>query len=231
MQKSHLKQKVIKTLTVIICVVVLAASGYLIYFIVSDTPLPPPDVETTENLFVAKQLNDIENLKATTGINECKAGYDTLLLSLKEDTINSFIDDEQLKSLDENLNLVFNDLFIALANEYFEQSDWDNNVLIKKIIAQIKSKGFADGNTQIGDILQGFEDNISCYYEMQQCINEINAVSAHLNNYIPFDEISDLKIQMQSLINRNCVKNTDAVYKLKSSYENLENNSLKYIGM
>ena len=218
----ELKQKVIRVLVIIICIIVLAAGGYLGYFIVSDTLKPPPSAVTFGNLFVAKQQKDIESLKKTTNINECKIWYDSILLSLKEDKINSFIDNEQSKSLDKQLNFSFTERFIVLANKYFAQPEWQNNHFVSEIIAEIKNNGFVESNSRIWNILQGFEKNITCYNDMQRCISRINAITNNLKNYIPVNEISDLKTQKQNLVTRNCVKNKGVESELINGYKNLE---------
>jgi|GEM_PF-3579106 len=216
------KQKVINALVVSICLVVLAAVGYLAYFILSDTLKPPPDALTLENLFVAKQKKDIGSLKTTTNIDQNKVLYDNILLSLKEDIINSFIDNTQFKSLDKNLNFAYTEQFIVLANKYFEQPEWRNNQFVSKIITEIKDKGFVEQDTPIWDTLQGFEANITCFNEMQKCISEINKITNNLRNFIPLDKISDINNQKQNFANQNCLKNDNVKLQLESSYENLE---------
>lgn len=119
-----LKQKVINILVSSIWLIALAASGYLIYFIIMDTLPPPPPPNPTENLFIYKHQKDIEIMKSMSNFKDCKVLYKNISSSMKEDIINSFIDDNQFNSLDKALNSTYIELFIAITNHYFEQPEW-----------------------------------------------------------------------------------------------------------
>jgi len=218
----ELKQKVIRIQITVFCMIILAAVGYLSYFIFSDTLKAPPPNSKMGNLFIAKQRKDIQSLEKTTNINACKILYENILLSLKEDKINSFIDNEQYNSLNKELHFAYTEQFIALADKYFEQSEWKSNNFVSKIITEIKRNGFVEQNTPIWNSLTGFENNIACYNEMQKCIIEIYAITNNLRNYIPLDKIFDKKNEKQSLLKRNCMKNKGIENELISSYKKLE---------
>ena len=213
----ELKQKIITTLVIFICIIVLAVAGYLIFFTSGGMVAPPNQESIIENLFVAKQLQDIESLKRQENIPSCKKLYDTILLELKEDKTNVFLGDDteenerQYNSLWRELNFAFIERFIVLANKYFEQSEWININFVNTIITEIKNNGFVERNTSIWSILQGFENNISCYNRMQNCINRTYNLVYSLpdNPDFPSNEISVVKNQKQDLENQTCKKNVN----------------------
>ena len=219
----ELKQKVIITSVTVGSAIVLAAIAYLIYFIVSSTINQPPDPASFGNPFVAKQYKDIDSLKSISNMRECKMSYNKILLSLNEDQINSFIDNDQYKNLDNRLNLAYTKHFIDLSKNYFLHSEWNNNDFIYREVNEIKKKGFVERNMPSWTAtLQEFEDNISCYNEMRGCITEMNAVIRNLINWIPVERIADLKQQQQNLLNRKCAKNKAVETQLKNTLTTLE---------
>jgi hypothetical protein len=216
------KRKFIITLTCIFAAIVLSLVSYLVYFIKSDTLPPPPDIALKGNLFVAKTEKDIATLKQTEGVWTCKKRYDEITLSLKEDQINNFIDNQQYNSLDKNLNYTFIEQWIVFCNAYFEQSAWDNNDYIGEVVAEIKRKGFVEYNTLNWNTLSGFENAISCYNGMISCTNHINAINKSLPEKIPsYDEFSQIGTKIKNLSSTNYKTNSNVLNGLTGSYNNL----------
>ena len=222
------KQKIKILATCIFCAILLGVIGYLVYFITRDAIDTPTNDTVSENLFVAKQKQNINSLKTTKDVRSCKEMYDEISLDLKEDKTNNLLgkssteSENQYNLLWNELNYTFIEQFIAHANNYFKQSDWYDNEFVGEVVAGIKNDDLVEENTPNGIILQGFEKNITCYKDMQSCINRINAITNNLRNFIPVNEISDLKNQTQSLVNQNCIKNKAVESELINRYKNLE---------
>jgi hypothetical protein len=220
----ELKQKFIIWQSVIGATLVLGFVGYFaFYFFTGILQLPPKNTENAENLFIAKTEIDIANIRHTKNFSVCTEKYNTVCYSLLEDKINGFLDknakenEKQCNRLYKKSVFTYTEQFIILANQYFEQSEWNENDYVKTITRYIKNTGFVEYNTPNWNILSGFENAISCYTEMLNCRNRINAI----NDIPSYDTFLAIRNQKNDLLNKNCKKNSDALNSLNSSYENL----------
>jgi len=219
-----LKTRVKTILITVIWAILLGASGYLVYFFVTDILSPPPKNIITKNLFFEKDSIDIANFKNTI-TDICvypEPDKNDISFSLQEDKINDFIDDKQYQSLWKRFNYEYTEHFIALGDQYFNRSDWNCNDNITKHSLKIKNNGFVELNTPIWNSLEGFETNITCYNEMQYCISKIKGIAGNLRNHISVDEIVNIKTQKQDLVTRSCIKNKSVESELINEYKNLE---------
>jgi hypothetical protein len=219
----ELKQKVIIIASSVIVVIALAAT-VLVYFMNNKTLPPPPDNAITENLFVTKLQQDIQKLKTVETMQSCGNLTNEIWYSLYEDKINGFLgadsaqNEAQFSRLNKQRIFAYTDRFIVLANNYFDKSDWNNNAYVNNCITWIKGTAVVERSTPNWNTLQGFENNISCYNGMQNCINDINSTIRRLYNYFPSSDISNIKEQKQNLASQSCRKNGNKANELNNAY-------------
>ena len=231
-----LKQKVKAILLTIGGIILFSAGGFLIYFIVNDTLSPPPENGITNNLFIEKNLIDIENLAKTDDMLSCRTAYYNTWNSIHEDYLNYFLDENgffgnntqdnanQYQTFWEKLNFAYIERFITLANNYFEQLFWDKNTLVSEIIAEIKQTGFVEYNTRLED----FENSISWYNSVANCISNINKV-IYWQEYFRYNNLSNLQSVKNSLASQSCKKNDNKLSELNNAYNNLRDKSEQYL--
>ena len=235
-----LKRKV-KTIGGIIFVfLIVCISGFMAYFSVSDNTLSkPPETSIANNLFIEKNLIDIENLDKMNDMVLCRNLYYNTWSSIYEDYTNFFLDkngffskntqenENQYQSFWKKLNFAYSERFMSLADNYFGQTVWNNNTLIHEIINEIKKTGFVERNTSTWDNLQSYENNISCYSQMQKYINWANQLN--FNSYFPAYEMGEIKKGKAALENRNCKKNANIANELNSSYNDMRERAKGYL--
>jgi hypothetical protein len=230
----ELKQKVITWQITIGALLVLGFGGYFTYFFFKDILPQPPEHSNTQNLFIAKTEIDIANIQKTKNFSLCMEGYNIVYYSLVEDKINGFLDEntqeneKQYNRLYKKSVFTYAEQFILIANQYFEQSEWNKNDSVRTIVQYIKRTGFVENNTPNWNTLSGFESNIACYNEMKNCINDINRATRNLNSYFPSYDIQRIKNQKENLLNRKCKQNGNRRSQLTDNYNNLKSSSYDY---
>ncbi|MDR2971939.1 MAG: hypothetical protein LBU83_08435 [Bacteroidales bacterium] len=233
-----LKQKVKTILLTIGAAILIGFGGYLIYFIVNDTLPKPPENRIGNNLFIAKNLIDIENLGKTNDMLSCRNSYYNTWYSIQEDYRNFFLDkngfygkhtqenENQHQTFWKKLNFAYAERFITLADDYFEQPVWNNNTLVSEIIVEIRKTGFIERNTPLWNSLHDYEKNISCYKQMQNYINWANKLSF---DSFPAYDMERIKQGKAELENCTCKKNSNKVAELNNSYDKMRKKAENYL--
>ncbi len=213
---------------IVSCVLVIGLIAYLAVFIIKDTLPLLPNNANTKNLFNEKDSIDISKLRKTANINDNKIFYDSISMSLKEDSINDFITQNQYHSLWKKLNFTYIEQFISLADKYFAQKEWRSNNFVNDRIAEIRGIGFIERNTPMWNRLVGYENSIAWYNNAQNCINQMNSVISQ-ESYFVDNNLSQIAQCKNNLTSQNCRKNKIKLSELNQVYENLKNRSYHYL--
>jgi hypothetical protein len=225
-----LKTKVIRISVTVGIALLLAASGYLVYFIISDTLQPPPENAVAKNLFIEKDSIDIANLKNTTNINDNWFSFNSIWWDMYENTENNFIDQREFDVLWKRLNFEYAEHFIKLANEYFAKPEWNSNNFVQERISEIKRRGFVERNTPIWNKLSGFESSISWYNQMQNLIRWANAViDTSFRSYFPAQDMATIKSRKAELEKMSCRKNDGKASELNTAYREMQGTAFDYL--
>jgi hypothetical protein len=224
-----LKQKVIIWQISIGVLLVVGFGSYFTYFFIKDIlPQPPEYNVNTQNLFIEKAEIDIASIKKTKSFSLCSDRHDKVYYSLYEDRINGFLgenvqeNEQEYNRLYKKSVFTFTEQFIILANQYFEQSKWDENGYVQSLIKWIKGTKLVEYYTPNWNALLGFESNISCYNEMLACANRIKSINHGLSYIIPsYSAFLQITNQKDNLASRDCRKNSGALSNLNSSYNDL----------
>jgi len=229
----YLKTKVIIISISVGFVVVTGFIGYMAYFVVKDTLKPIPKDVVTKNLFIEKDSIDIANFRKTENTHNCRNLYHSIWNSIYEDWLNGFLDEDQQENEKQyqlfwkRLNFAFIEQFITLADRYFDQSNWNDNISINQCITEIKNAGFVESKTPIWNSLQDFENSINWFNSTQNCISNINSV-IYREDYFLNNNLSAITQNKNNLISQNCRKSSYLLSRLKDAFENLKNSSYRY---
>ena len=229
-----LKTKVIKISISVGFIIAIGLIGYLAYFIVKDTLKPPPENLITKNLFIEKDSIDIVDLRKTETLSSCRDLYYNIWNSIYEERLNGFLGENQQENerqrqfLWKRLNFAYIEQFIALADRYFSQPNWDDNSFVTKCIKEIRNEGFVESNTPIWNSLMGFENSITWYNSTQNCIREITS-AIHREDYFRSNNLSAITQRKNNLTVQNCIKSSFKLSELNTACENLQYKSYKYL--